>query len=58
MTEQIKQKILKVRDTSQTNMFDFVQVRCVAENMDLPELVEFLKSNTGEYARFILTGKV
>lgn len=57
MTEQIKQQILKVRDTALTNMFDFAQVRCVAENMELPELVEFLKNNKEEYTQFILTGK-
>ena len=57
MTEQIKQQILKVRDTAQTNMFDFAQVRCVAENMELPELVEYLDENTEEYASFILTGQ-
>lgn len=57
MTEQIKQQILKVRDTALTNMFDLAQVRCVAEKMELPELVEFLENNTEEYAQFILTGK-
>lgn len=49
MTEQIKHQILKVRDTALTNMFDFGQVRCVAENMELLELVEFLENNTEEY---------
>lgn len=57
MTEQIKQQIFKVRDTSLTNMFDFQQVRCIAENMELPELVDFLDNHTDEYAEFILTGK-
>lgn len=57
MTEQIKQQILKVRDTALTNMFDLTQVRCIAENMELTELVEFLENNTEEYAQFILTGK-
>jgi len=56
MTEQIKQQILKVRDTSLTNMFDFQQVRCIAENMELPELVGFLDNHTDEYADFILKG--
>lgn len=57
MTEQIKQQILRMRDTALTNMFDFAQARCVTENMELPELVEFLKNNTEEYTQFILTGK-
>lgn len=57
MTEQIKQQIFKVRDTSLTNMFDFQQVRRIAENMELPELVDFLDNHTDEYAEFILTGK-
>lgn len=57
MTEQIKQQILKVRDTSFTNMLDFMQVRCIAENMELPELVRFLDEHTDEYAHFILTGE-
>lgn len=57
MTEQIKKQILKVRDTSLTNMFDFQQVRCIAENKELPELVEFLDNHADGYAEFILTGK-
>ena len=56
MTEQTKQQILKVRDTALTNMFDFQQVRCIAENMELPELVEYLDKNAEEYFHFILTG--
>lgn len=58
MTEQMKQQIFKVRDTSHTNMFDFQQVRCIAESMELPELVQFLDEHPDDYAHFILSGEL
>lgn len=56
MTEHMKQQIIKVRDASHTNMLDFQQVRCIAQNMELPELVDFIERHSEEYVAFILTG--
>lgn len=57
MTEKIKEQILTVRDTALTNMFDFGQVKMIAEQMEFPELVQFIEESPDEYANFILTGK-
>lgn len=45
------------RDTVLKNMFDFQQVRCIAENLEMSELVQFLDEHTDEYATFSLTEK-
>lgn len=57
MTEKIKEQILTVRDTALTNMFDFGQVKMIAEQMEFPELVQFIEESPDDYANFILTGK-
>ena len=46
-----------MRDTALTNMFDFDQVKMIAEEMEYPELVKFIEEKPDEYANFILTGK-
>lgn len=57
MTKKIKEQILTVRDTALTNMFDFGQVKMIAEQMEFPELVQFIEESPDDYANFILTGK-
>lgn len=57
MTEKIKEQILTVRDTALTNMFDFGQVKMIAEQLEFPELVQFIEESPDDYANFILTGK-
>ena len=57
MSEQIKEQILKVRDTGLTNMFDTVAVQRIAFEMELYELVTFLEDNKKAYVHFILTGE-
>lgn len=57
MTKKIKEQIMSVRDTALTNMFDFGQVKMIAEEMEYPELVKFIEEKPDEYANFILTGK-
>lgn len=57
MTEQIKEQILKVRDTGLTNMFDTVAVQRIAFEMELYELVTFIEDNKKAYVHFILTGE-
>jgi len=58
--EKIKEQILEVRDTGRTNMFDVPQVQRIAFELDLYELVDFLKDreNRKAYSHFIMTGKL
>lgn len=59
MTPTIKEQILKVRDTAETNMFDCNAVMSIASREGWFELVDYLldKENWKAYSRFILTGK-
>ena len=54
----IREQILIVRDTGQTNMFDVPHVARIAYDLELYELVMFLddSSNHKQYAKFILFG--
>ena len=57
MSEQIKEQILKVRDTGLTNMFDTIAVQRIAFEMELYELVSFIEEYKKAYVHFILTGE-
>jgi len=58
MTEQIKDQILKVRDSKLTNMLNTGAVRWIASRMGFSELAAYLENDdTGEYVHFILTGE-
>jgi len=59
MDSKIIEQILKVRDTSLTNMFNLKNVKFIAEELKLFELVDYFKKkeNEKEYINFILTGK-
>ncbi len=58
MTEQIKEQILKVRDSGLTSMFNTGAVQWIASQMGLPELAAYLAGgDAGEYVHFILTGE-
>lgn len=59
MTPTIKEQILKVRDTGETNMFDCAAVVSIANREGWYELADFLSDikNWGTYNQFILTGK-
>jgi len=57
MTDVIKEQILAVRDTGETNMFDTNAVQVIANREGFYELVAYLIDNKKEYARFIMTGK-
>jgi hypothetical protein len=58
MTEQIKDQILKVRDSGLTNMFNTGAVQWIASQMGLMELVDYLEGdNIREYAHFIIIGE-
>jgi len=58
MTEQVKEQILKVRNTGLTNMFDILMVQVIAQNLGFDELAQYIEDgNRKEYSQFILTGE-
>ena len=59
MDSKIIEQILKVRNTALTNMFDLKNVKFIAEELELFELVAYIQKceNEQEYVNFILTGK-
>ena len=57
MTEKVKEQILAIRDTGETNMFDTDRVQRMAYDRGFYELVLFLEDLKKEYDRFILTGE-
>ena len=57
MTSKIKEQILAIRDTGETNMFDVRKVQEIALREGYDELFLYLADNIGAYSRFILTGK-
>ncbi len=57
MTERIKEQILDIRATGETNMFDIPVVQRMAFDRDYFELVVFLEEHPKEYVRFILYGE-
>lgn len=57
MTNTVKQQILTIRATGETNMFDANRVQHIANRKGYYELVVYLEDHRKEYANFILTGK-
>ncbi len=57
MDNKVKEQILAIRTTGETNMFDVPKVQEIALREGYAELISFLADNTGAYARFILTGE-
>jgi hypothetical protein len=57
MNQKIREQILTVRDTGETNMFDVDAVQRIAMREGFYELVCWLEEHRREYSRFILTGK-
>ncbi len=57
MDKKIKEQILAIRDTGETNMFDVRKVQEIAMREGYNELVDYLADNIGAYSRFILTGE-
>jgi hypothetical protein len=54
----IKEQVIKVRDTSLTNMFNLKNVKFIAQELNLNELAAYI-SNTGnhkDYISFIING--
>ena len=57
MTEKIREQILAIRDSGETNMFDTRMVQYIANREGYYELVIYLEEYRKEYVNFILTGK-
>ena len=57
MTPKIKEQILAVRDTGETNMFDVSMVQVIANREGFYDLVVYLEDHKREYSKFIMTGK-
>lgn len=57
MDKRIKEQILAIRDTGETNMFDVRKVQEIALREGYDGLLAYLSDNTIAYARFILTGE-
>ena len=57
MTNTVKQQILAIRATGETNMFDVNRVQHIANRKGYYALVVYLEGHRKEYANFILTGK-
>ena len=56
MTEIVKEQILAIRETAETNMFDVRTVQVIANRKGFYELVIYLEEHRKEYTNFILTG--
>ena len=56
MTDKVREQILKVRETGETNMFDTCMVQRIGLKMGFYEMVIFIEENKGEYVNFILHG--
>lgn len=57
MTETIKEQILAIRDSGETNMFDTRMVQYIANREGCYELVVYLEEHRKEYVHFIMTGE-
>lgn len=57
MDRKVKEQILAVRATSETNMFDIHMVQHIANREGFYELLVYLEEHRREYAHFILTGE-
>ena len=56
MTDKVREQILAIRATGETNMFDIPRVQTMAFHESFYELVDFLETNRKEYVDFILYG--
>ena len=57
MTARIKEQILAIRDSGETNMLDVKTVQWIANREGYYELVVYLEENKKEYWNFIMTGE-
>lgn len=57
MTKKIKEQIMDIRDSGETNMLDTRTVQWIANRENYFELVIYLEENSREYWNFIMTGE-
>ena len=57
LSDMVREQILAIRDTVQTNMLDINAVQRIAFEMHFYELVDYIHDTRKEYATFIFTGK-
>jgi hypothetical protein len=57
MNNKVKEQILNIRKSGETNMFDIPKVREIAFRKGFIELACYLAENKIAYFRFILTGE-
>ena len=57
MSEVVREQIMAVRDSGETNMLDSRAVQRIANREGFYELVIYLEEHRQEYANFILTGR-
>lgn len=57
MTEKIRNQIMAIRDSGETNMFDIRTVQYIANREGFYELVVYLEEHKKEYVHFIFTGE-
>lgn len=57
MNETIREQIMAIRDSGETNMLDTRMVQVIANRMGFYELVIYLEEHKREYVNFILTGR-
>ena len=57
MTETVKNQIMAIRDSGETNMFDLTNVQRIAHRKMYYELAVYLEEHKNEYWDFIMTGK-
>jgi hypothetical protein len=57
MNTRIKEQIMAIRDSGETNMLDTRTVQYIANREGFYELVLFIEKHRQEYVNFIFTGK-
>ena len=57
ITDRIREQIMTIRDSGETNMLDTRTVQYLAYHRDFYELVCFIEDHRKEYVHFILTGE-
>ncbi len=57
VSDKVKEQILAIRKTGQSNMFDVNAVQRLALEAGFHELADFLEADRKTYTTFILTGK-
>lgn len=57
MNNVVREQIMAVRDSGETNMLDTRMVQIVANRMGFYELVIYVEEHKREYINFIFTGR-